>query len=54
MLHPSLLAALAWFVVYFLNVCEKINSVTANGLLVVTQYPQGLSRTAFLTPTHSI
>lgn len=54
MLHPSLLAILAWFVVSPLNVCEKINSITANGFLVVTQYPQGLSGTAFLVPTCSI
>lgn len=41
-LHPSLLAVIAWFVVYSLNVYEKINSLTANGLLIITKDPQRL------------
>lgn len=33
MLHLSLLAVIALFVVYSLNAYKKINSFTANGLL---------------------
>lgn len=42
MLHLSLLAVIARFVVYSVNVYEKINSFTANGLLIITKDLQRL------------